>query len=289
LKNRAFTLVELLVVIGIIAILIAVLLPALRKARESASRAACLSNLRQCGQMFYLYAGMYKDQISLGARSNVYQENYVIRYNNVPAAQQYFTWGPYYKVGLLKQPRVVYCPTATNDTFYDYDSGNNPWRVDANGDLVGYVRAGYSLRTMDYDQQPVLWRQNGPYLPPVKDTLPTPTPWSPFPKLSKFKNRALAADIFSTPHRVHYHHKNGINVVYADGSAKWFDTKRFEKLPATWKLPPNVTGWSTTVLPWETLDEAFVNNAGGNGTMAACWDVLDREGGAPGSPLFLFP
>jgi len=98
--NRAFTLVELLVVIGIIAVLIGILLPALGKAREQSKRTACLANLRSLGQAMFAYANVYRDRLPNG--------NSPGKYTDFNGANQVMTG---FNAEFVREPRVFWSPS----------------------------------------------------------------------------------------------------------------------------------------------------------------------------------
>ncbi|MCD6395207.1 MAG: type II secretion system protein [Planctomycetes bacterium] len=64
--RKGFTLIELLVVIAIIALLLSILMPSLKRAKEAGQRAVCLSGLKQLGMAFHMYAEGNNDEIVSG-------------------------------------------------------------------------------------------------------------------------------------------------------------------------------------------------------------------------------
>jgi prepilin-type N-terminal cleavage/methylation domain-containing protein len=71
MRRRAFTLIELLVVIAIIAILAAILFPVFARARESARRSACLSNMKQVTSGFMMYTQDYDETFPFMANGDI--------------------------------------------------------------------------------------------------------------------------------------------------------------------------------------------------------------------------
>ena len=86
--NRRFTLIELLVVIAVIAILVAMLLPALGKARERGRAIACMSNLKQLGTVFVLYCDNHKGYLPPVVTGNSKWTELLMRNNYIPGFSQ---------------------------------------------------------------------------------------------------------------------------------------------------------------------------------------------------------
>ena len=126
-SRTGFTLVELLVVIGIIAALVSILMPALSRARMSAQAAVCASNLRQLGISMGMYVNEFKGYPTMGWTYTYGWEDLTARYNKSLGWQpgNIYIGGksPMYDLGFAKVKQSIYgCPTDEDPTGVGYCS-----------------------------------------------------------------------------------------------------------------------------------------------------------------------
>ena len=256
-RRRAFTLVELLVVIGIIALLVSILLPSLNRAREAARRTKCLSNLRSIGHLVTIYANQNKGLMPIGysddaggAANAKYTVNYYMaRWNSSVDNIRYVGLGLLYPANIItaspEEGQVFYCPSVNEDTVHAFkstsNSGYNPWIDDFVGGsgTGGKVRIAYGCRASDptrddvaQDRRGVMWFSGNAGVVPAPPTTPAPfypvNGWTDasarvgMMRIGRMKTRAILCDVPADT-RARVQHIKGLNILSADGSARYID------------------------------------------------------------------
>lgn len=142
-SEKAFTLVELLVVIAVIAILAALLLPVLTAAKRKASQTTCLNNLKQLGLGMKIYINDNSDVFpGLASRHNGYQAADWIYWRTNPALPG-IEKSPIIRTLASARPTLLRCPLDDDDNYrlaYDYGDDIGPY-------LYSYSFTGYGMTT----------------------------------------------------------------------------------------------------------------------------------------------
>ena len=139
-SNRitAFTLIELLVAVSIIALLIAMLLPATKRARETARRAICLSNERQLVAALTVYGDENEGRFPIGGN----RFNSSLSFYLHTATVKWNSMGLLYTHDIVTDPKAFYCPSQREELF-TYPAGMEGFNT---GDGEHYKTMSYYYR-----------------------------------------------------------------------------------------------------------------------------------------------
>jgi len=264
--RRAFTLIELLVVVAIITVLIALLLPTLKKARDQARRAACLSNLHQIDVQLFTYASDSDGAVLIGY-------SWAKTYGSSMLWQPISGWPPdpgepngvftalgwLYPSGYMAANKLYYCP-ATFVKFckptYPEPAGYVPWPPGTSGFDNQTYSMGYSTRPSF--SWPSYYCSAAGY--PALTIYPALNPGSVFPRLPKLATLTPGTALLAEPMSNTLTHETGMNVAYADGSAHYVLSTTFKADMATGQSNNN-----------------YILGTNANGTLFGVWADFDKQ------------